>query len=98
MVIDPEDASSSGERLLLVSDRLTTHGVIVGMSGSGKTRLGIVLIEEVQAARIPVLALRSKSDISNHIMHLPSFSSSALESWVDPGEARRKGVSIPELA
>jgi len=25
---------------------LTTHGVIVGMTGSGKTGLGIVLLEE----------------------------------------------------
>ncbi len=32
------------------SDRLTTHGVIVGMTGSGKTGLGVVLLEGKSSA------------------------------------------------
>ena len=34
------------EPLIYEADHLTTHGVIVGMTGSGKTGLGIDLIEE----------------------------------------------------
>ena len=35
-----------GGELVLDPDDLTTHAVIVGMTGSGKTGLGIVLLEE----------------------------------------------------
>jgi len=34
------------EPVVYAADELTTHGVIVGMTGSGKTGLGIDLIEE----------------------------------------------------
>ncbi len=40
----------SGEPLAAESEDLTTHGVIVGMTGSGKTGLGIVLLEEARRA------------------------------------------------
>lgn len=96
--LNPADASPSGERLLLASDRLTTHGVIVGMTGSGKTGLGIVLVEEVLASGIPVLILDPKGDMGNLILNFPSLTSSDFEPWVDLGEARRKGVSTAELA
>jgi hypothetical protein len=96
--LNPADASPSGDRLLLSSDRLTTHGVIVGMTGSGKTGLGIVLIEEVLASGIPVLILDPKGDMSNLLLNFPSLASSDFEPWVDSGEARRQGVSTAELA
>ena len=40
---------------MLPASDFTTHGVIVGMTGSGKTGLGIVLIEEALLSGIPVL-------------------------------------------
>ncbi|HSK95994.1 MAG TPA: DUF87 domain-containing protein, partial [Euzebyales bacterium] len=39
---------------------LTTHGVIVGMTGSGKTGFAITLLEEVLLAGIPVIAIDPK--------------------------------------
>ena len=36
---------------------LTTHAVILGMTGSGKTGLGAVLLEEALLQGIPVLVL-----------------------------------------
>jgi len=38
--------TASDEPVIYEADNLTTHGVIVGMTGSGKTGLGIDLIEE----------------------------------------------------
>jgi len=32
---------------------LTTHGVIVGMTGSGKTGLGVIYLEEALRSGIP---------------------------------------------
>jgi len=41
----------------LRADELVTHGVIVGMTGSGKTGLLTVLVEEALRAQIPVLLI-----------------------------------------
>ena len=36
---------------------LNTHAVIIGMTGSGKTGLGIALLEEALIDNIPVIAI-----------------------------------------
>ncbi|NNF13437.1 MAG: DUF853 family protein [Gemmatimonadetes bacterium] len=97
-VLDPESGERKDERLELDSDRLTTHGVIVGMTGSGKTGLGIVLVEEILASGVPVLILDPKGDMGNLLLNFPSFDPEDFEPWVDEGEAKRKGISAGELA
>ncbi|MDA0171376.1 DUF853 family protein [Solirubrobacter taibaiensis] len=57
--------TTEGTPLELAPADLTTHGVIVGMTGSGKTGLGIVLLEEALAAGIPTLILDPKGDMGN---------------------------------
>ncbi|MEZ5165957.1 MAG: hypothetical protein R2695_05500 [Acidimicrobiales bacterium] len=42
-----------GEGVMVEAADLTTHGVIVGMTGSGKTGLGMVLLEEALLQGIP---------------------------------------------
>lgn len=97
-VLHESTSEPTGDRLNLKSDRLTTHGVIVGMTGSGKTGLGIVLLEEVLASGVPALILDPKGDMGNLLLNFPSFRGEEFEPWVDEGEARRKGVSVSELA
>ncbi|RKQ91832.1 uncharacterized protein DUF87 [Solirubrobacter pauli] len=58
-------STTDGAPLDLDPADLTTHGVIVGMTGSGKTGLAIVLLEEVLAAGIPALILDPKGDMGN---------------------------------
>jgi DNA helicase HerA-like ATPase len=43
---------------------LTTHGVIVGMTGSGKTGLGVIYLEEALRAGIPTLVIDPKGSQS----------------------------------
>ena len=76
----------------------TTHGVIVGMTGSGKTGLGVVLLEEVLGSGVPALILDPKGDMGNLLLNFPELRGADFEPWVDPAEARREGVEVAEFA
>jgi hypothetical protein len=97
-VIDPASGERTDEAVSYDSANLTTHGVIVGMTGSGKTGLGIGLIEEALASQIPCLVIDPKGDMGNLMLNFPDFASSDFAPWVDPGEAKREGVAVEELA
>src|SRR5688572_5966913 len=77
---------------------LTTHGVIVGMTGSGKTGLGIVLLEEALSAGVPALALDPKGDLGNLLLTFPDLSPASFEPWIEESKAREAGVSVAEHA
>ena len=59
-IFDPEKDRSTEDLLLYDPEDLTTHGVVVGMTGSGKTGLAIGLLEEAakKPKRILVRLLR----------------------------------------
>ena len=67
--VDPathERTGTDGDHLVeLDTDTFTTHGVIVGMTGSGKTGLAVVLLEEALLAGIPALIIDPKGDMGN---------------------------------
>ena len=55
-------------------DDLTTHGVVVGMTGSGKTGLCVDILEEAALKGIPALMVDPKGDIANLLLHFPDLS------------------------
>jgi hypothetical protein len=73
------------EPLHLPAHHLVTHGVVVGMTGSGKTGLVTVLVEEALRAKVPVVMIDVKGDLPNLLLAFPSFAPAALEPWVEPG-------------
>ena len=86
-----------GERVQLDSRDLLTHGLVVGMTGSGKTGLAIVLIEELLRQGVPVLAVDPKGDLGNLALLFDGLAPESFASWVDADTARRKGQT-PEAA
>ena len=90
--------SDSGEPVLLKASSLTTHGVIFGMTGSGKTGLGVNVLEEALLDKTPTLILDPKGDMGNIMLNFPESSPEDLEPWIDAAKAKRKGKTVAELA
>jgi len=86
------------DRLVVESGDLTTHGAILGMTGSGKTGLGIVLIEEALLAGIPCLVLDPKGDMGNLLLTFPELDAASFRPWVNEDDARSEGVTQDEYA
>ncbi len=96
--LDPDTGERTDEAVRLPSEDLTTHGVIVGMTGSGKTGLGIVLLEEILASGRPALLIDPKGDLANLALLFPELSAPEFRPWIDPAEARREGLTEDDLA
>ena len=87
-----------GGDLALDPDDLTTHAVIVGMTGSGKTGLGIVLLEEALSQGVPALILDPKGDMGNLALTFPDLSAASFRPWIDESAARDAGQTPDEYA
>ena len=96
--VDPASGETSDEPFLYDPDDLTTHGVVVGMTGSGKTGLCIDLLEEAALQNIPVIMLDPKGDITNTLLHFPELRPEDFQPWVNVDAARRQNQSVEEAA
>ena len=77
---------------------LTTHAAIIGMTGSGKTGLGITLLEEACIDNIPSIIIDPKGDITNLALTFPQMRAEDFLPYVDEAEAANKGQSVEEFA
>src|SRR5574339_747450 len=77
---------------------LTTHAVVTGMTGSGKTGLCIVLLEEAALKGIPAIIIDPKGDLTNLLLHFPELAPQDFQAWIDADLARRAGKTLEEVA
>ena len=97
-IIDPATGKPGADDLVVGSSDLTTHGVIVGMTGSGKTGLAIVLLEEALLAGIPALIIDPKGDMGNLALTFPDLAPASFQPWVNASDAQAAGITVEQLA
>ena len=96
--IDEGADTLTDEIVLYDSKDLNTHAVIIGMTGSGKTGLGVGMIEEAAMDSVPVIAIDPKGDLGNLMLTFPSFAGTDFEPWVNAQEAANQGKTVAQFA
>ncbi|MCG6972485.1 MAG: DUF87 domain-containing protein [Desulfobacterales bacterium] len=84
--------------VLYDSKDLNTHAVIIGMTGSGKTGLGIGILEEALIDKIPVIAIDPKGDLTNLLLNFPDLNPKDFRPWVNVQDAMNKGFTLDQFA
>ncbi|MCA9975422.1 MAG: DUF87 domain-containing protein, partial [Anaerolineales bacterium] len=97
-LFDSQTGTTGEQPLLYEKEDLTTHAVIVGMTGSGKTGLCLDLMEEAALNRIPALMIDPKGDITNALLHFPQLLAQDFQPWLNADEARRAGKELAQAA
>jgi hypothetical protein len=96
--MNPATGQTTSMPVLFKHNHLTTHAAIIGMTGSGKTGLGICLLEEAAIDRLPAIVIDPKGDMGNLLLTFPELRPEDFLPWVDPARAEQKGMSREELA
>jgi len=97
----PYDLDKKGPKeglILYDSKDLVTHGVCVGMTGSGKTGLCIALLEEAALDGIPAIVIDPKGDLPNLLLTFPELRPEDFAPWINEDDARKKGLSAEEYS
>jgi len=95
------DAATSkllDDTLLYDSEDLTTHAVVVGMTGSGKTGLCVGLLEEAALNGVPALMVDPKGDLTNLLLHFPDLLPADFKPWINADAARKDGKTEDQAA
>ena len=95
---DPKTQKVTAKNINYDPADLTTHAVVTGMTGSGKTGLCIALLEEAALQGIPAIIIDPKGDLTNLILHFPELAPQDFQPWIDADLARRSGKTLEQVA
>ena len=96
--VDPDTRKLTDHVVLYDSKDLVTHALCVGMTGSGKTGLGIAVIEEAAIDGVPVIVIDPKGDLTNLALTFPDLLPADFLPWVNDDDARRAGMEKDAFA
>jgi hypothetical protein len=77
---------------------LTTHALVTGMTGSGKTGLCLALMEEAALQGVPAILIDPKGDLTNLLLHFPELAPQDFQPWLDPELARHAGETLEQAS
>ncbi|MFB0534326.1 MAG: helicase HerA-like domain-containing protein [Anaerolineae bacterium] len=87
-----------GDLFFLPARDLLTHVMILGVTGSGKTVLGKVLIEEATMKGVPSIAVDLKGDLASIGLVFPELTPQQLAPWVEAWtEEERRNKAYREV-
>lgn len=95
---DPVKQTVTNEAVTYDPADLTTHAVVTGMTGSGKTGLCIAMLEEAALKGIPAIVIDPKGDLTNLLLHFPDLAPQDFQPWMDADRARRAGKTLEQAA
>jgi hypothetical protein len=95
---DPISQTITGQPINYDPSDLTTHAVVTGMTGSGKTGLCIGLLEEAALQGIPAIIIDPKGDLTNLVLHFPDLAPQDFQPWIDADLARRTRKTVEQVA
>lgn len=95
---DPIKQTVTAKQTFYDPDDLTTHAVVTGMTGSGKTGLCITLLEEAALKGIPAIIIDPKGDLTNLLLHFPELAPQDFQPWIDSDLARRAKKTPDQVA
>jgi DNA helicase HerA-like ATPase len=72
--------------------------VIIGMTGSGKTGLGIALLEEALIDNIPFIAIDPKGDLTNLLLTFDNLTPENFRPWINEPEASTQNLLPDDFA
>ncbi len=93
----PTSGKADPAPLELPAHHFVTHAAVVGMTGSGKTGLVMVLVEEALRSGVPVLMIDIKGDLPNLLLTFPELAGKSFEPWVDAMAAEREGKTALDV-
>ena len=68
------------------------------MTGSGKTGLGVGLLEEALLSGVPTIVLDPKGDMGNLALTFPDLAGSDFEPWISSNAAESSGKTVADQA
>ncbi len=95
--VDKTTMKATDALTVLKNKNFTTHAAIIGMTGSGKTGLGVSIIEEAAIDNIPSIVIDPKGDMGDLCLTDPDFDPASFEPWVKD-EAEAKGEDVAAYA
>ena len=96
--VDPATGKATDQIHFYDPADLTTHAVVTGMTGSGKTGLCVGLLEEAALQNIPAVIIDPKGDLTNLMLHFPNLLPADFEPWMDADAARKSGKTTAAMA
>lgn len=97
-LFDVSKGELANKALLYDPADLTTHGLVTGMTGSGKTGLCIGILEEAALQNIPAIIIDPKGDLTNLLLHFPELAPADFKPWLDADVIRREGKTLDTAA